>query len=150
MALSPEVAAREMARVAETIEALTRIPSQQSAAAAKRLYKVLVDQYLRQCDPYGKPWKKLAPSTVKAKGHAVIGIGKNRAMLPRMQVAPMSGAGVGVTFGADYAAYFNRRRALLPVGDNIPPTWRAAIEGPLNEAATAAGRAAGGQGSIDG
>jgi phage gpG-like protein len=81
----------------------------------------------QQRDPAGEPWKKLAPSTVRRKGHSTILVetGRLRRSLttPNDGVREMfqEGGNIGLIFGTDvpYSIYHLRGGERLPKRDHV-------------------------------
>lgn len=71
-----------------------------------------------------RKWKPLEPSTIKRKGHNLIGVDKGdlRASLK----LTTNNRGTVAAFGTDHAEYFDAVRPLLP--DEFPATWARKIE----------------------
>jgi hypothetical protein len=143
---SGEVIAAEMQKIASAIRALTHVPSRASRGAAHSIGQLIDRQFDTGTDPYGKRWKPLKPSTIKRKGHAQIGVDSHR-MRDSLEVKPMSGAGVQITAGPEYTAYFSRKRPLFPT-HGLPRAWRNAITDALNVEAKAVLAGTGATGSI--
>jgi hypothetical protein len=143
---SPEAAAVEMQRIASAIRALTHVPSRASRGAATTIGRLIDRQFETGTDPYGRRWKALKPSTIKRKGHAQIGVDSHR-MRDSIDVRPMSGAGVQITVGPDYAAYFAKRRPLFPT-HGLPRAWRNAVTDALTQEAKATLSGTGATGAI--
>lgn len=115
-----------MAGVAKAIQALTRVPSQAAAKAAPKIADLIQQEFDSGRDPYGNPWKSLAPSTVRRKGHARPNIDTHD-LENGIQVKPLPGAGIQITVGPDYAVYVQRQRAFLPKY-GLPKAWNEALE----------------------
>jgi hypothetical protein len=143
---SAEAAAAAMADVATAIRDLVHVPSRASRGASESIAALIDGQFKTGTDPYGEPWKALKASTIKRKGHAVIGI-ESSDMRRGIDVKPMQSAGVQITIDADYAAYFQRARPLLP-NRGLPVTWQRAITNALSESARDAVQGTGATGSL--
>lgn len=146
MSGSGDAAAAEMQKIASAIRALTHVPSRASRGVATSIGKLIERQFDTGTDPYGRRWKPLKPSTIKRKGHAQIGV-DSHAMRDSIDVRPMSGAGVQITVGPDYAAYFSRRRPLFP-DKGLPASWRKAVTDALGAEAKTALAGTGASGNI--
>lgn len=121
-----------MQGVARSLRELSRVPSYASAEASQSIARLIQYEFATGTDPYGKPWKPLKPSTVARKGHATINV-DTHALKDGIQVKPMPGAGIQVTIDADYAAYVQRVRPVLPTG-RLPKAWGVAINDAIQEA----------------
>lgn len=141
-----EVAAAEMLKIASAMRALAHVPSRASRGAAVSIGKLIQRQFDTGTDPYGRPWKPLKRSTIERKGHAQIGV-DSRKMRDSIDVRPMSGAGVQITVGPEYSAYFARRRPLFP-NKGLPVTWRKAITDALSKEANVVLAGTGATGAI--
>jgi hypothetical protein len=123
--VSPEAAAAAMQSAARALRELAGVPAAASREASESIAKLIDRQFATGTDPYGKPWKPLAPSTIKRKGNARINVDTEN-LWKGVQVAPLPGAGVSVTFADDYAAYVQTVRPVLP-NRGVPKPWAAAI-----------------------
>jgi hypothetical protein len=129
---SAQAAADAMQSAARGLRELARVPSYASPAAARSIAVLIDQEFQTGRDPYGKPWKANAPSTVRRKGHANPNIDTLR-LRHGITVKPMSGAGVSVTIHADYAAFVQKVRPILP-NNRLPRAWAAAIAGAITDA----------------
>jgi hypothetical protein len=122
---SIEAAAAALAGAAKAIRALSRVPSQASVDASHSIEQLIDQQFARGVDPYGKPWKPNKPATVKRKGHARPNVDTEN-LWNGAKVAPMSGAGISVTFEQRYAAFVQNVRPIVP-NRGVPKAWAMAI-----------------------
>jgi hypothetical protein len=132
----------DLGRLADNLARLAEIPSQASREAADGIARAIDDQFAGGVDPYGVPWAPLKESTIDKKGSSDILIDTS-AMRDTVKVAPAQGAGVTVTFDAEYAGFHQTgfvvgktkvpARKLLPEGE-IPDTWARAIADALDAA----------------
>lgn len=121
MALSAAAKYRNVA------SALLKVPSRVSAEAAPAIERMWRKTYRAGQDPYGRPWAKLAPSTVARKGHDTIMV-ETKATYNETRVRPLPGAGLGLSTG--YKAQWHLEatdnrpaRPVLPL-HGLPAPWR--------------------------
>lgn len=128
-------------RLAESLRKLAEVPSVASADAARGIRQQIDREFAHQCDPYGVPWEEHAESTVERWGeHPILQLtGKMRG---EIEVKPMRGAGIAVTFGEEIPAIFHHTgteempaRPVLPTGARLPPQWDAEISAAIERAA---------------
>lgn len=143
---SADEAAAAMMGVAKAIRSLAHVPSRASRGASDAIARLIDLQFQTGTDPYGDPWKALKQSTIKKKGHNLIGIDSSD-MRDGIDVRPMRGAGVQITIDAEYAAYFQKRRPILPTR-GLPRTWQRAITDALTTEASGALEGTGAVGRI--
>ncbi len=130
-----DAATLAMQSASRAIRALSRVPAQASARAATELRAVVVEQEAeaREVDPYERPWKPLAASTVRTKRGDTRILRDTGKMLDELEIRPMSGAGLSLTFGAPQSAFHQigtknmPARPLIPTGP-LPRSWSEAIE----------------------
>jgi hypothetical protein len=122
---SIDAASAALVGAAKAIRALSRVPSQASAEAARSIERLIDQQFVRGVDPYGKPWKPNAASTVRRKGHARPNIDTEN-LWKGAKVTPMPGAGISVTFDDAYSVFVQRVRPIVP-DRGVPRAWAAAI-----------------------
>ena len=95
------------------------------------------EQFAASHDPYGRPWAKLAPATVRKKGHdrILIDTGETAATIQAVPWGSRSVAGVRIrTMGwHQYPTAHRPARPILPTGP-LPPRWAAAARDALREA----------------
>lgn len=129
--MTPEAAVLAMNSAARSLRSLSRVPAQIAKEASLSL--VIRGQQNNETDPYGRPWKPLASSTVKRKRGDTRILRDSDRMLDDMRVAPLSGAGLSITFGRPQAAFHQigtvnmPARQILPVAD-LPVPWKEALE----------------------
>lgn len=124
--------------LAENLRKLGGVPSRASRAASEKIAEVIQDQFDAGVDPYGEPWAPLAPSTLERKQGPGI-LDETGAMRESIDVSPMSGAGVKVTIGEDYARFHQEGTSRMPARkilpeEELPDTWARAIEDAVDEA----------------
>lgn len=114
---------------------LADIPSRASRSAAQRISDLIQEGFDQGTDPYGRPWKPLAPSTIARRPWRgpppLTDTGKMR---DAVTVAPRAGGGVEISSPVSYSVYHQRgtthmpARKLLPEGRELPEEWQDAIE----------------------
>lgn len=121
-----------LGKLEANLRRLAEVPSRASASAAEKIDALLREEFNAQTDPYGNPWKEHAPATVERWGeHDILDLSGR--MMGGMEVSPMSGAGIAVTFDVDYAEYHHTgtrympARPVLPL-NTLPAAWEAALE----------------------
>lgn len=112
-------------KLADHFRTLSEVPSQVSREAAEDIQASIEMQFDQGCDPYGNPWKELAPSTI-ARGRFPPPGTDTHALRESIIVKPMSGSGIQVDVGEDYGIYYHRVRPILPEGE-MPLMWEEAI-----------------------
>ena len=118
-------------KLAQNLEALSRIPSQISKPISEELNKLIKTQFAQGQDPYGKSWAPLMPQTSKKKGNSNILINTGK-LAASTEAVPMSGAGIELR-SIDYGQFHQSgtrymvARQILPGGDELPLAWQAAI-----------------------
>jgi hypothetical protein len=125
MGMGAADAARELTKCASAIRALAGVPSRASKPAAEAIRGLIQLQFAEARDPYGRPWKKLAASTIRRKGHSTINV-ETGATRDDVTVRPTSGAGVEVVFTTPYAIYIQRVRPIFPYAF-LPRAWDQAL-----------------------
>lgn len=119
-------------RLGENLGKLAQVPSRIARPISDGLNVLIQEQFAQGKDPYGTPWKPLAPSTVKQKGHARILIRTNTGRTMTMAI-PMKGAGIRLV-SVDYLGYHmtataNRpARPVFPWRAGLPKTWSEVIQ----------------------
>ena len=133
----------KFADLTRTIKALAKVPSQVAKGAALEIAAAIDAEFDAGLDPYGQPWEPLAEATV-ARGRFAPPLTDTRTMRDSVQVKPMPGAGISVTFDdpSTHHQYGTKSMAARPVFPNhgLPDTWQRAIA----DAAEAAFEKAGG------
>ena len=121
-----------MQSVSRSLRELAKVPARAAKAAAEELTVVVEAQEAAETDPYDQPWKPLAASTVDKKGDSRI-LRETGRMLDSLRIAPLPGAGIGITFDPPYTAFHQigtrnmPARPVLPRAA-LPTSWREAIE----------------------
>jgi len=124
-------------RMREALERIARVPEVASRLLAPVLTTYAREQFAASHDPYGRPWAKLAPATVRKKGHdrILIDTGETAATIQAVPWGSRSVAGVRIrTMGwHQYPTAHRPARPILPTGP-LPPRWAAAARDALREA----------------
>lgn len=125
-------------RLAERLGELAQIPSRVTSKAAVRINLEIAKQFAQGTDPYGKPWARLKPATIRKKGHDLILVDTNRMQAETIAI-PRRGAGIElVTVG--YAGFHQTGtkwmvpREVLPDRAELPLAWQAIIREELADA----------------
>lgn len=126
MGANASVAATQLRKCSRALRELASVPSRAARPISDELRKLLEQQFETGRDPYGRPWKSLAPSTIRRKGHSQINVDTGHTR-DDMIVRPAQGAGVEVIFTTPYAKYIQKVRPLFPSGP-IPASWARAFE----------------------
>ncbi len=122
-------------QLAQRLGDLARVPSRIAARVAEELEAEIQAEFDAGTDPYGRPWKPLAPSTL-AGGRHPPPLTDTRAMRDSLHVSPLRTAGVGITIDHPAAPHqtgwegtqgSGPARPILPVG-GMPPAWRGILE----------------------
>lgn len=120
-------------QLARNVERLARVPSRVAAAAAPEIARLIDLQFAEGHDPYGRAWAPLKPSTL-ARGRRPPPLTDRGKMRGGVQVRPMPGAGLEISFADPVPAIFHQygtrkmvARPLLPRG-TFPATWARALE----------------------
>jgi hypothetical protein len=113
---------------AQALRKLARVPSQVAAEVARKISEDIQGNFDAGVDAYKKPWKPLAPATL-AKGRTPPPLTDTRKGRRSIKVAPLAGAGVGITvsdpkMGIHQAGAGGHppRRSFLPTGV-LPRKW---------------------------
>jgi len=128
-----------LGNLAENLRRLTEVPSRAARAACEDIKAAIEKQFDEGKDPYGRPWKPLARSTI-ARGRTPPPLTDTGDMRDSIEVKPMAGAGISITIGVDYASYHQTgtsrmpARKILPEGNDMPPEWEEAIGRAMLEA----------------
>lgn len=124
---------KSLDQLARNIGRLAQVPSRMAPAASREIASLIDRQFSAGRDPYGRAWAKLKPSTL-ARGRRPPPLTDTHEMRNGIQVRPMQGAGIAVTFGNDVPAVFHQygtkhmaARSILPRGA-FPATWARALE----------------------
>lgn len=131
------------ARYANVARELQKVPSRVSAEAAPAIERMWRKTYRAGQDPYGRPWAKLAPSTIARKGHDTIMV-ETKQTYNETRVRPLPGAGLALSTG--YKAQWHLEptenrpaRPVLPLS-GLPSAWRERIRKITVDAARKAAR----------
>jgi Phage virion morphogenesis family len=136
----------DLGRIADSLARLSEVPSRAARSAAVGIAEAIDQQFANGVDPYGVPWAPLKESTIERKGSSDILIESSR-MRDTVKVVPMQGAGISVTFEAEYAGFAQTGfvvgktkvppRKVIPDGP-IPEAWEHALDDSFDEAFGAA------------
>lgn len=123
--VSPAAAAAALKSVERALRQLSQVPSRAAGPASTSIAELIQQEFASGTDPYGKAWRPLKKSTVRRKGNSRPNIDTND-LRDSIDVRPMSGAGVQITLGVDYAAFVQLARPVLPTR-GLPKSWASAI-----------------------
>jgi hypothetical protein len=123
--------------LAEALSRLAAVPSQIAADASERIGDLIQGEFDAGVDPYGHAWKPLAESTIE-RGRTPPPLTDTTDMRSGIEVRPMAGAGVSITFADPMPAAAHQTgwsgqqgdgpaRPMLP-DRGVPDTWEAALE----------------------
>jgi hypothetical protein len=126
------MARTSFAQLMDNLADLETVPSRVATEYANDLNKLLQDEFSGEHDPYGEPWARNAPSTIKKKGfdRPMFETGET---MRETRAYPLPGAGVQIT-STEKAGYnmFERdnvpARAVLPAREELPPAWVEALK----------------------
>ena len=132
------------AALADLLGELSTVPSRAAAEASAEINDLLHEQFETGTDPYGKPWRELAPATI-AKGRQPPPLFDTGEMASGTGARPAQGAGIELNvpfpggahqFGSRNVPWRTRNpaRPILPDGDELPPAWERAIEKAVDNA----------------
>lgn len=122
----------------DTLSELDGIPSRIARTVADRLNEEIGDQFVRQTDPYGKPWAPLLPSTVRRKRGDTRILARTDELASTTEASPTAGAGIEIT-SVEYGQFHQSgtknmtRRAVLPDEGELPPAWLDIIQEATDE-----------------
>lgn len=120
-------------RLAERLADLSRIPSRVAGDAADEISTLIQGEFASGNDPYGQPWATLADATI-ARGRSAPPLTDTGALAEGLEVTPMQGAGIEISFSEAYGAFHQTGtvnmppRPILPT-DQMPEAWSQAIAG---------------------
>lgn len=83
---------------------LARVPAQSSRDVARDINREIQRNFDRGVDPYGKPWRKLAKSTLENGRHPPP-LTDSRDGRKSVRVSAMAGAGIQIVVGVLYMLY---------------------------------------------
>ncbi len=134
------------AKYANVARELQKVPSRVSAQAAPAIERMWRKSYREQKDPYGRPWAKLAKSTIDRKGFDTIMVEEGDTY-KATRVHTLPGSGIALVTGEKamwhLEATENRpARPVLPL-HGLPAPWRERIRKITVDAARKAARARG-------
>ena len=126
-------------RLADNLAELAQVPSRVAAPVAADINEELARQFAQGSDPYGQPWQKLRPSTIRKKGHDLIMIDTGETERETRAV-PMQGAGIELV-STEQAQHHQTpgdhgrpARPVLPNKADLPISWQKSIEKRTEEA----------------
>lgn len=99
--MSRKIDARKFSQVMRN---MTRIPSRVATKVAEDLSDEIQSNFDRGVDPYGRPWRELAESTLERGRHAPP-LTDTRTGRDSISVRAMAGAGVRIVVGVLYMIY---------------------------------------------
>lgn len=143
--MSADRALASLRGLIRTVEELAYVPRKVAVIAAPKISALIRRQFLNGCDPYGRQWRALRPSTL-ANGRRPPPL-TDTARMRDGTVAKPGRAGITLTVGAPYAKFhqYGFRAGRTSVGPRrilpnagMPASWRKA----LDESATLAIRQA--------
>lgn len=128
--MSAAAADRAISRMVRVLNELGQLPRKLAVAAAPEVTNLLHAQFDAGKDPYGRPWKPLAASTLR-RGRRPPPLTKTGKLRDGTVARPMSGGRIGLTLriGAPYGVYHQLGNSRLPQrqifpGHVMPATWR--------------------------
>ncbi len=131
----------DLGQLADILGELTTVPSRASKASARKIERLIDDEFATGSDPYGDPWDPLAESTVEKKGGDDRILIETSNMRRGIHVRPLPRAGIAVTSDAEYMGFHQGEgspranippRHVLPEGE-IPDSWERAIGRSLDD-----------------
>lgn len=119
-----------LARIRRVVDELGQLPRKLAIASAPEITKLLRAQFDEGKDPYGRPWRPLAKSTI-ARGRRPPPLTKTGKLRDGTVARPMAGGRIGLTLrvGAPYGVFHQQgrgrppRREILPTR-GMPAAWR--------------------------
>lgn len=128
-------------KFSSVMKQLAAVPSRASRAIAADISKEIQANFDRGCDPYRKPWKKLAKSTI-LRGRHPPPLTDTRKGRTSIRVTPTAGAGLRLTVGVRYMIYHQfgspatklPRRMFVPT-ERMPAAWAEIIMYRLEQSA---------------
>lgn len=124
---------RGLGQLERNLELLARVPSRAAAFAAPAIAREIDREFATGRDPYGRAWAPLRPSTL-ARGRRPPPLTDTGRMRGGLEVRPMAGAGISITFADEVPAIFHQkgtrkmaRREILPT-NVLPASWNRALE----------------------
>ena len=123
-------------RVIRAVEELGRLPKKLAVASATPITNLLHEEFDKGQDPYGRPWKPLAKSTIR-RGRRPPPLSKTKTLRNNTKAVPMRGSRIGLTLvvGAPYGIFHQEsknqkrlpRREFLPTR-GMPQSWRKVLD----------------------
>lgn len=137
----------DMGELVDRLGELAAVPSRIAKDAAADIDALLEEEFDAGVDPYGAAWSPLAERTRKKHGPPPLTeFGDMRA---GTHARPAQGAGISLVApfpagihmtGGDAGDWHMPARPMLPVGDDLPTKWQAAIDARLDAAFTKGAR----------
>lgn len=128
-----------LGQLARNVERLARIPARVATFAAPEIADEIEAEFATGRDPYGRAWAPLRPST-RARGRRPPPLTNTGAMRAGVDVRPLPGAGIAITFADEIPAVFHQKgtrkmaaRPPLP-SSTFPARWSRALERAADEA----------------
>jgi hypothetical protein len=118
-------------RLIENLAEIARLPSRITTPIAEKLNVELQKEFNTGADPYGTPWVKLAPSTIKKKKGSTLIMIDTRTMRVGTKAVTLPGAGIALV-SVEYAKYHQGKahdgsrpaRPVLPNKSELPERWQ--------------------------
>lgn len=139
--MGKQVDLSQLDELIDNLRALADVPSRAARQAAEGIDEAIQRQFDDGVDPYGQEWAPLAESTLAQTPDRQGGpLDNTGAMRAGILVAPSSGAGITITFDADYAQFHQTgtknmpARKILPE-EELPESWEEAIAEAVSDAA---------------
>jgi hypothetical protein len=130
-----------MGHLADNLGKLAGVPSRVSGRIAGEIAELIEEEFAVGTDPYGRAWAPLAQATID-KGREPPPLTETGTMRQSVNVRPMRGAGVAITIDHPAAPHQTGwsgprgegpARPVLPDRQELPATYRAAIETAIDE-----------------
>jgi hypothetical protein len=121
---------RAISRMIRVVNELGAVPRKLAVAAAPEITKLMHAQFAEGKDPYGRPWKPLAKSTI-ARGRRNPPLTATGKLRDGTVAKPMTGGRIGIALriGAPYGIFHQGGRGRPPQRlifpqHVMPATWR--------------------------
>lgn len=120
----------KFADLQRTLRKLALVPSQVASEASKGIASLIDQQFDAGVDPYGQAWAPLSDATI-AKGRGAPPLTDDGDLRASVDVKPMPGAGISVTFDDpgvhhQYGTRDMPARQIFP-NRGMPDTWQREI-----------------------
>lgn len=132
-----------MGKLVAVLEGLARVPRRVAVIAAPQITRELRMQYRKGLDPYGQPWAKLRPATLKKHGPPPLtdsGVARDGTVAT---VRDGNRAGIHIRLGAQYLYFAQvgfrvgktkvKPRRILPQ-HGMPARWREILKASARQA----------------